>query len=602
MSFFSKPRSPLGYYMANKTHDSYGVDHSNFSTRDELEYQWARIEKEQSLMEQEDTLGSSDNYTQYGTNFWGTDPENNYGFGYSALKPETFQSALSIQKQAQLSPQLETTDILDANALTPDTLGEKQPSWLDDILVAQNQLQNGSFGSGLTNSYLNNNTFGLSGNNYLNNNAFASNDTNSYLDNTYLNNNTFGLSDNTYLNNNAFASDDTNSYLDNTYLNNNTFGLSENNYLNNNAFASNGTNSYLDNNVITTNEYDSLFAPLPLNQNSVRFADNPAANMATANNLDWGAIYKALFGVKPAVAGTLDGQGQVIPAHGIIPDPNFVPNSRDYNSEEYTNLLMGYAPLASYYEGDINGAYPDSKYLLTAGRGYHLLDKERVLRSGILEKMQKQYPDRDVYQMLLADFEALKKALQERAKREGKEDYLTKNPYLADSKVEEIKDFREKYPLPSPEKGHELFVEYFKKEGLNRLINALDEYQIDLFKLPKWIQYNLLDIAYNPGNPLYNGKGKKSGWHNLLIAVKNGDWDRVTRELNRINVGAKRNNGNLITAYNAENPAIGDVDIRALFENTKFIDFERQPITKEWLLENEDIMTPLFQKYQRGRR
>lgn len=40
MNFGRQYKSPLGYYNNDNQIDSYGVDHSGFSTRDELNYQW----------------------------------------------------------------------------------------------------------------------------------------------------------------------------------------------------------------------------------------------------------------------------------------------------------------------------------------------------------------------------------------------------------------------------------------------------------------------------------------------------------------------------------------------------------------------------------
>ncbi|MBQ3035069.1 MAG: DUF2778 domain-containing protein, partial [Alphaproteobacteria bacterium] len=56
-----------------------------FTTRDELEYQFARQDREDLLMNQEKQNGVTDNFTQYGHNFWGTPSENNYGFGSSNI-------------------------------------------------------------------------------------------------------------------------------------------------------------------------------------------------------------------------------------------------------------------------------------------------------------------------------------------------------------------------------------------------------------------------------------------------------------------------------------------------------------------------------------
>ncbi len=65
---------------------SYGVDHSNFSTRDEVEYQFERFEKEKQMAENLKQQGiEPENYPQLGTAFWGNNPENNYGFGNSNI-------------------------------------------------------------------------------------------------------------------------------------------------------------------------------------------------------------------------------------------------------------------------------------------------------------------------------------------------------------------------------------------------------------------------------------------------------------------------------------------------------------------------------------
>lgn len=67
--------------------DSYGVDHSGFTTRDELEYQSARLARENQLADNFSKQGiTEENYPIYGTNFWGGTPENNYGFGTSNIK------------------------------------------------------------------------------------------------------------------------------------------------------------------------------------------------------------------------------------------------------------------------------------------------------------------------------------------------------------------------------------------------------------------------------------------------------------------------------------------------------------------------------------
>ena len=81
---YPKYKSRLGYATGDNKIDSYGVDHSGFTTRDELEYQRARTEREQQLIQEYNRRGIANNYPQYGTNFWGN-PANNYGFGSSDI-------------------------------------------------------------------------------------------------------------------------------------------------------------------------------------------------------------------------------------------------------------------------------------------------------------------------------------------------------------------------------------------------------------------------------------------------------------------------------------------------------------------------------------
>ena len=84
MDMYNKFQSPLGYQTGEGQIDSYGVDHSGFSTRDELEYQFARQDKENQLIQNYNNQGITKNYPQQGTNFWGNS-DNNYGFGSSNI-------------------------------------------------------------------------------------------------------------------------------------------------------------------------------------------------------------------------------------------------------------------------------------------------------------------------------------------------------------------------------------------------------------------------------------------------------------------------------------------------------------------------------------
>ncbi len=84
MKMFNKFQSSLGYQVTDNQIDTFGVDHSNFSARDEVEYQFARQNKENQLIQNYNNQGITKNYPRYGTNFWGN-PDNNYGFGSSNI-------------------------------------------------------------------------------------------------------------------------------------------------------------------------------------------------------------------------------------------------------------------------------------------------------------------------------------------------------------------------------------------------------------------------------------------------------------------------------------------------------------------------------------
>lgn len=63
---YPKYKSKYGYYIDEDEIDSYGVDHKNFSIRDELEYQIARQEQENKYENQGGTQNSSPNTEQQG--------------------------------------------------------------------------------------------------------------------------------------------------------------------------------------------------------------------------------------------------------------------------------------------------------------------------------------------------------------------------------------------------------------------------------------------------------------------------------------------------------------------------------------------------------
>jgi len=102
MSFYKQYTSPLGYVSNGNPIDTYGVDHSGFTTRDELQYQTARINRENDLMTQMNNQGMT-TYPQYGTNFWGTNADNNYGFGTSNIGSNIDNMQTTSQPQNSIS-------------------------------------------------------------------------------------------------------------------------------------------------------------------------------------------------------------------------------------------------------------------------------------------------------------------------------------------------------------------------------------------------------------------------------------------------------------------------------------------------------------------
>ena len=56
---YPRYKSKSGYYIDDDDIDSYGVDHKNFSTREELEYQMARQEQENELENQNNQQGNN---------------------------------------------------------------------------------------------------------------------------------------------------------------------------------------------------------------------------------------------------------------------------------------------------------------------------------------------------------------------------------------------------------------------------------------------------------------------------------------------------------------------------------------------------------------
>ena len=110
MSFWKQYTSPLGYVSNGNLVDTYGVDHSGFTTRDELQYQTARINRENDLMTQMNNQGMT-TYPQYGTNFWGSSADNNYGFGSSNIGGNIDKIKQTMTPIPQMSTQPSTPQV-----------------------------------------------------------------------------------------------------------------------------------------------------------------------------------------------------------------------------------------------------------------------------------------------------------------------------------------------------------------------------------------------------------------------------------------------------------------------------------------------------------
>ena len=120
---FNKYKSPLGYQNGENQVDTYGVNHSNFSVRDELAYQMLRQQKEGQMINNYNQQGITKDYPQYSTNFWGSSPDNNFGFGNSHISPniENMQNTpvLNVQNQTYNNSTEPSSNSSFSNSINP---------------------------------------------------------------------------------------------------------------------------------------------------------------------------------------------------------------------------------------------------------------------------------------------------------------------------------------------------------------------------------------------------------------------------------------------------------------------------------------------------
>lgn len=149
-------KSQLGYENGENKIDSYGVDHSNFSLRDEVSYQMARTNRENELIKNYNNQGITQDYPQYSNNFWGNNPANNYGFGSSnisdnienvtnSLKNQSYglyQNSGTIAPVPQINQQQNTAFGQSNNILTQNnntSLNQTPTPWNTEANKMQNQ-------------------------------------------------------------------------------------------------------------------------------------------------------------------------------------------------------------------------------------------------------------------------------------------------------------------------------------------------------------------------------------------------------------------------------------------------------------------------------
>ena len=137
MSFYKQYTSPLGYVSNGNPIDTYGVDHSGFTTRDELAYQTARINRENDLMAQMNNQGIT-SYPQYTTDFWGTNADNNYGFGTSNIGSNIESMQQVSQEPPSISSQQANHYLVPQEANANASWGQETAKKLDNYMQNYN--------------------------------------------------------------------------------------------------------------------------------------------------------------------------------------------------------------------------------------------------------------------------------------------------------------------------------------------------------------------------------------------------------------------------------------------------------------------------------
>ncbi|MBR6730955.1 MAG: hypothetical protein IKL90_06425, partial [Alphaproteobacteria bacterium] len=352
MPLYRKLKSLLGYQnLPNSSLDSYGVDHSGFTTRDELEYQFARQDREDLLMNQEKQNGVTDNFTQYGHNFWGTPSENNYGFGSSNIS----ENIERLKKQFMTpNSSLSENNLLNNPSGYQSLLSD---NGADNFLDESNSYPTSNYNSltlsnpqsriqtslrtpaptSLTGG-LNQNSFDSSSNNFSYPNALGTGGGTS----TERMAATLSARETPY---NSLSGEETSSMSE----------LSGNSY--NSSLSSGFSNNNVPQNEPLWQKLNSL-SNTQLNKLTSLIKKAKDEERLYGSSPTKQSLFNLFFGIQQAHAGTLSSMG-------IENDPiAFKPNSYDFYSQEYTDLIDEIYPDLQFYEGTVKGAYPDSKYLI----------------------------------------------------------------------------------------------------------------------------------------------------------------------------------------------------------------------------------------------
>ena len=528
MPLYRKMKSPLGYQnLTNSSFDSYGVDHSGFTTRDELEYQFARQERENLLMDQEQQNKVTDHFTQYGHNFWGTPSENNFGFGSSNIS--------------------ENIERLSKQFMTPPS---SSTSFLDQSLIEEPQATASLFDTPVGYQSL----LDDSSNNFLE-------ESTSYPTSSY---NSMALETPQSLGISSVRAPATTS-LTGGGLNPNAFDSSLNNFSYPNALGTGGGT--------LTERMAAILKAREMPYNSL--SDDTTGSMGLLSSDSYNSSqyepssstdeswFNSLFGSKPAFGATLSSQG-------INNEPTGVSMPSD---EELSKALSRHIPALREYEGKKDKIYIDSKNYATVGIGARLMPKK--IMDGFFEEY---IPDEEKEKLITA------LTLTEDLFKSGKmKEYYNydkqQNLFKKIANGEDVPELElrpaEKgaisyiYQYNMSDEQMERFVKkHYQEEAFNKLRKFLKYKNIDYSKLPSGMQEILLDIAYNAGvsTPLYKKIQNKDGsftettyWNKLGDYLAKGDYYKALSEIYR-NVQDSRNNYLLLRGMQ-DHGYLSDADI-----------------------------------------